>query len=337
MERAGAPDWLAARLAEPAGDCATVVVHSIMWQYLSDLDRARVRSALDATGARATRAAPLAWLRLEPPPRGAREAELAELRLTVWPDGRRAPARTRRVPRHAGPARYAPSVSTAPARLHVTRSRANPGGMDVTKVLGTDTEPFRGRKPPWFKVQAPGGRKYRELSRMIRDEEPAHGLPGGRLPERRRLLGARHGDVHDPRRHVHAALRVLQRQDRQADLERPARAAARRALGGADGAAPRGHHQRRPRRPARLRRRGLGRRDPLDPHAGAVVQGRVPDARLPRRGDAAGQGDRRAPRRLQPQRRGRPAALPRRPPRLALGALAARAAPTPRRWAATRS
>ena len=63
----------------------------------------------------------------------------------------------------------------------------------------------------------------------------------------------------------------------------------------------------------------------------------VPDARLPRRGDAAGEGHRRAPRRLQPQRRGRPAAVPGRPPRLALGALAARAAPTPRRWAATRS
>ena len=55
------------------------------------------------------------------------------------------------------------SSAPPPARLHVTRSRANPGGMDVTKVLGTDTVPFRGRKPPWFKVQAPGGRKYREL------------------------------------------------------------------------------------------------------------------------------------------------------------------------------
>ena len=56
-----------------------------------------------------------------------------------------------------------------------------------------------------------------------------------------------------------------------------------------------------------------------------VVQGRVPHARLPRRGDAAREGDRRAPRRVQPQRRGRPAALPGRAPRLALGALAARA------------
>ena len=47
-------------------------------------------------------------------------------------------------------------VSTAPARLHVTRSRANPGGMDVTKVLGTDTEPFRGRKPRLVQGPAAG-------------------------------------------------------------------------------------------------------------------------------------------------------------------------------------
>ena len=74
------------------------------------------------------------------------------------------------------------------------------------------------------------------------------------MPERRRVLGARHRDLHDPRRHVHAPLRLLQRQDRQADVERPARARARRALDRADGPAPRGHHERRPRRPARLRR-----------------------------------------------------------------------------------
>jgi lipoic acid synthetase len=61
-------------------------------------------------------------------------------------------------------------VSTPAPRLHVTRSRANPGGMDVAKVLGTDVQPFRSRKPAWFKVPPPGGAKYRELSRMIRDE-----------------------------------------------------------------------------------------------------------------------------------------------------------------------
>jgi len=60
-------------------------------------------------------------------------------------------------------------VSTT-ERIHVTRSRANPGGMDVTKIIGTEQEPFRGRKPPWFKVPPPGGPTYRKLSDMVRDE-----------------------------------------------------------------------------------------------------------------------------------------------------------------------
>jgi lipoic acid synthetase len=42
--------------------------------------------------------------------------------------------------------------------------------MDVTRVLGTETQPFSGRKPSWFKVPLPGGPRYRELNRMIRDE-----------------------------------------------------------------------------------------------------------------------------------------------------------------------
>jgi len=61
-------------------------------------------------------------------------------------------------------------VSEAPLRIHQTRSRANPGGMDVTKILGTDTQPFRGRKPSWFKVPLPGGPKLRELNAMIKSE-----------------------------------------------------------------------------------------------------------------------------------------------------------------------
>ena len=55
-------------------------------------------------------------------------------------------------------------------RIHQTRSRANPGGMDVTKVLGEDVLPFRTRKPAWFKVPRPGSARYRELSKTISDE-----------------------------------------------------------------------------------------------------------------------------------------------------------------------
>src|SRR3984957_14077403 len=57
---------------------------------------------------------------------------------------------------------------------HQTRSRSNPGGIaDVLTVLGVDAsevEPSRGRKPPWFKVPAPGGERYRELQGMIESE-----------------------------------------------------------------------------------------------------------------------------------------------------------------------
>ncbi len=55
-------------------------------------------------------------------------------------------------------------------RSHSTRSRANPGGMDVLKVLGPDVQPIRARKPPWFKVPPPGGERYRELTELIRSE-----------------------------------------------------------------------------------------------------------------------------------------------------------------------
>ena len=49
--------------------------------------------------------------------------------------------------------------------LHVTRSRARPGGRDAVEqdVLG-----FRERKPPWLKVRAPGGPTYRRLQALMR-------------------------------------------------------------------------------------------------------------------------------------------------------------------------
>ena len=55
--------------------------------------------------------------------------------------------------------------SVSDARIHVTRSRANPGGMDVLEVLGAEVQPFRERKPPWFKVPPPGGPKLPRAER----------------------------------------------------------------------------------------------------------------------------------------------------------------------------
>src|SRR3954463_10842436 len=49
-------------------------------------------------------------------------------------------------------------------RIHVTRSRSNPGGH-VTDEEGK--VPFRSRKPSWLKVPAPGGPAYRRLKKSI--------------------------------------------------------------------------------------------------------------------------------------------------------------------------
>ncbi len=61
-------------------------------------------------------------------------------------------------------------MSATDSATRATRSRANPGGMDVLSVLGPDVRPLRERKPPWFKVPPPGGQRYRELTELIRSE-----------------------------------------------------------------------------------------------------------------------------------------------------------------------
>ena len=76
---------LAARPAEPRPGRVTVVVHSIVWRYLTAEARARIAGAIAGCGAATEGGAPpLAWLRFEPEP-GAAEPGL---RLTLWPGGR---------------------------------------------------------------------------------------------------------------------------------------------------------------------------------------------------------------------------------------------------------
>ena len=56
-------------------------------------------------------------------------------------------------------------MSTSPALAPIPA-----GSPTCSSVLGPDVEPYRGRKPPWFKVPAPGGPKYRELTQLIEAE-----------------------------------------------------------------------------------------------------------------------------------------------------------------------
>lgn len=42
--------------------------------------------------------------------------------------------------------------------------------MDVLTVLGPEVRPLRERKPAWFKVPPPGGERYVELTRLIREQ-----------------------------------------------------------------------------------------------------------------------------------------------------------------------
>ena len=83
VETADAANWARARGAPRAG-VATVIFHSIFWQYLPPATQADLRAAIAAHGAAATESAPLAWLRMEP----AEGAPMPiELRLTLWPGG----------------------------------------------------------------------------------------------------------------------------------------------------------------------------------------------------------------------------------------------------------
>lgn len=83
VERADAAEWVARKL-RPAKGAATVLYHSVVWQYLTPREQAHLERLIDELGRRATVDAPFAWLRMEPP-----EPESGmELLLSAWPGGR---------------------------------------------------------------------------------------------------------------------------------------------------------------------------------------------------------------------------------------------------------
>jgi hypothetical protein len=81
VERCGAVEWAAARLAEPASGRATILFHSVVMQYLSEDEREAFARVVREAGSRADEDAPLAWLRMEP------DGDRAAVRLATWPGG----------------------------------------------------------------------------------------------------------------------------------------------------------------------------------------------------------------------------------------------------------
>ena len=81
VDAADAPQWLQSKLKAETPGVATVVFHSIVTPFLTDLAREKLQTVLARAGERATRMAPLAWLRMEP------GEDQADVRLTMWPGG----------------------------------------------------------------------------------------------------------------------------------------------------------------------------------------------------------------------------------------------------------
>lgn len=76
-----AGDWVEQHVVPEPG-VATVLVHSVVWWYIPEAERDRIAKTMEQAAARATAAAPLAWLRME-----GVKVEEAELRLRLWPNG----------------------------------------------------------------------------------------------------------------------------------------------------------------------------------------------------------------------------------------------------------
>lgn len=79
-----AADFIEAELAQPQEAGTTrMLMHSIVWQYVPDDQKARVTAAMEAAGARATTERPLAWVALE----ANRVMHVHEMVVRYWPGG----------------------------------------------------------------------------------------------------------------------------------------------------------------------------------------------------------------------------------------------------------
>jgi hypothetical protein len=83
VEAADAVDWTRAMVA-PQAEAATVLYHSVFWQYMPAASQAALAKLIADIGAQATSEALFAWLRMEPDPEN---MLVMQVRLTLWPDG----------------------------------------------------------------------------------------------------------------------------------------------------------------------------------------------------------------------------------------------------------
>jgi hypothetical protein len=100
--------WLPRQLADREPGTAMVVMHSVMWQYLTDADRAACTTAIETAGAAATPETPLAWLRLEPHPE---RFVPGELRVHTWDGTADREVLLANTGFHGGPLTWAPPPS----------------------------------------------------------------------------------------------------------------------------------------------------------------------------------------------------------------------------------
>lgn len=83
VDAASLDDWTIGQLGDLPAGVATVVVHSVVLEYLDDDTRRRFVAALRRAGERATPDRPLAWVRLEP----VSALRHHGVQVTAWPGG----------------------------------------------------------------------------------------------------------------------------------------------------------------------------------------------------------------------------------------------------------
>jgi hypothetical protein len=83
VDAADAVDWTRAHVA-PEDGAASVLFHSVFWQYMPPQSQADLAGAIAEIGERAAATSPFAWLRMEPSPGS---MAIMEIRLTLWPTG----------------------------------------------------------------------------------------------------------------------------------------------------------------------------------------------------------------------------------------------------------